>query len=125
MARVNNLTCTPHGLIAEYPCMKCASTSELLAVIGLILYALTHEGDTTLTDMLEEGKCFKCLSDHDMLVASANALLAIAVAYDYFTDAAEALQTAKCLTCSDPAIVKGLIVGTLCEYINDQWPVEN
>src|SRR5512139_2851278 len=122
MARVSQLTCTPHGLIAEYPCMKCASTSELLAVIGLILYALTNAGDTTLEDMLEKGKCFKCLSDHDKLVAAANALLGIAVANDYFDDAVDALTTAKCLSCADPGLIKGLIIGTLCDYINDQWP---
>lgn len=117
------LTCTPHGLLNQYPCLKCASKTELLALIALAAYAVNNAGDTTLTDMLNDGACFKCLSDHQMLEAIAAAIIAIAVEYGYFTDANDAIQTAKCLTCEDPAVVRGISVKAICEYINSVWPV--
>lgn len=118
------LTCTPHGLVDKYPCLKCASKTELLALIALAAYAVNHAGDTTLTDMLNDGACFKCLSDHQMLEAIAAAIIAIAVEYGYFTDVTDALHTAKCLTCEDPALVRGISVKAICEYINGVWPLE-
>lgn len=122
-AERGELTCTPHGLVNNYPCLACLSDSQLLTVIAMSLYALTHSGNHTLTSMLASGKCFACLSDHQKLQAIASSLISIAVANDYFTDATDATETAQCLSCTDPAIIKGLIVGELCEYINSQWPL--
>lgn len=120
---VGGLFCTPTGTVNKYPCMKCASKTEILAIIALTLYAINNQGDTTVKTILEDGECMACLSDKQMMEAIANILLSIAIAYGYFTDAADALQQAKCLTCTDPKIVKGSIVANTCEYVNGIWPL--
>lgn len=122
VAPVRGLTCTPHGLMNTYPCFKCLSISQLTAVIALTAYALNHSGDYTLANMIDAGKCFACLSDHQKLEAIAASMVGLAIAYGYFDDGEAVTQAAECLTCLDPSVVKGIVVGEECTLINGQWP---
>lgn len=114
------LTCTPNGLVNKYPCAKCASATELIAMIALVTYTLQNQGAHDLTDMLESGKCFKCLSNHQMIEGILNAMIEVALANGYFTDVNEFFNTAKCLTCADPALVRGIILKGYCDMMSVQ-----
>lgn len=118
----DNLTCTPDGLVNKYDCTKCLSKTELMAVLALVLYALNNRGSTTLTSMLNDGKCL-CISEHQFWESIVNAFLALAIANGYFDDAADATHTAECLTCANPQTIRGIILANLCEYLNGQFPV--
>lgn len=114
------LTCTPNGLVNKYPCAKCASATELIAMIALVSYTLQNSGSHVLTDMLESGKCFKCLSNHQLLEAILNSMVEFAIDQGYFDDVNEFFNTAKCLTCADPALVRGILLKAYCDMMNTQ-----
>lgn len=118
-----NLTLTPAGLIGKYPCLNCVSEKELLAIIALMSYGLNHSGSTDVAAMVADAKCW-CVPDKEMLVAMANALVAIAIASDYYDDATAATVAASCLSCADPHILKAIIAKATAEYIDGQWPVQ-
>lgn len=118
------LTCTPNGVINDLTCTKCGSETQLIAVLAVTLYALNHSGDYTLINMLNDGACFKCASDKQKLEGIVNSFVELAIANGYFDDYADVLHAAECLTCTDPGIVKGVIVKAVCEFVNSNWPLQ-
>lgn len=119
MANLERVTCTPFELVKESPCFQCVSDTELIAAIALLSYALNHSGAHDIKDMIKEGKCFSCLSDHQMLEAITAVLVDMVIADQYFDDAADAMHAAECLSCTDPAIVRGIIVAEMCTLIQN------
>lgn len=117
-----SLTCTPDGLVNDYPCAKCLSKTELLAALALVLYAINNAGDTNAGNAATDGKCF-CISEHQFLEGIFNSFLEYAIANGSIQDAAAATQSGHCFTCLPPQALRGIILENLCEFLNTNWPV--
>lgn len=115
--------CTPNGIVNAYPCVHCASQTQLFAILAVSMYALNHHGDYTLTNMLNDSGCLSCISEKQFWEGVTNSFLGVAIANGYFDDANAAIQAAECLTCTDPKHVKAILLKGICEYVNAQYPL--
>lgn len=124
MAILNNtLTCTPHALLNDEPCGNCSQfgDSDLLIGLAYILFKLAHGGAVfDATQELSDSACFRCVADsrHKMLEILVTELAGLAVKLGYFENVTSVLEDAKCLKCSPPGDVKGMILYELCQWVN-------
>ncbi len=115
------VTCTPHALMHDWHCLECLSVTDLKAVIAVLLcYAAAGRGaDCSAETLIDDGKCFACLSEKQLLQAIASIL----ITYTYesgdlpiSTDAV--IDAAACLRCADPRTVEAVIVQRFCAWVN-------
>lgn len=115
MARIQ--VCTPASLLEAAPCTLCASDTELMAALAVILYELNN-GSAEVSAMLTAAKCFKCdQTKHQQLAEIVNVL------GNYLTNATQITQAdvfakAGCLKCAEPAAIRAIIVQQICVYFS-------
>lgn len=114
--------CTVDGVLNAYACTHCASLTQLYAIVALTTYALNNHGDYTVEHMIDDSKCFSCISEHQFWEGMANLLVGIAIANGYFDNAGAVLQAANCLTCTDPKHVKAIFLHEMCVYLSALYP---
>ena len=94
-----------------------------MGFLAITLYALNHGGDYTVEDMVEDAKCWKCLSDQQLLQSIVATMIALAVANGYFDDAQAVIDAANCLICgTEPKTLKAIIAKANCDLVQLQWP---
>lgn len=115
------ITCTPESLLGENPCNNCYSDTILIAGLAALLCSINKElGENSSCDpedAMEDASCFKCMSDHQMLVAIVNTFADYAISLGV-TNAGEVIQNATCLSCADPKMNKAIVVKQLCTFIH-------
>lgn len=113
--------CTPDRLAAVSPCVDCMSTPELIKFIAFIIYVLQNRGSTDIDQMIDDGKCLKCMTWREMLNAVAALYLALAVENGYVTDLEDAREKARCLRCVDPKIIYAILLRAICDNVESNW----
>lgn len=116
-------TCTPNGLLGEYPCFSCLSQTEMLAVFILIAnellgtYTLPAEVDT----LLEDSACFNCISDKQKFQAIISTMAQVAYARSE-KSMDDIRDEIKCLLCAPPGLLKAAAVLMLCQLTDGITP---
>lgn len=113
-----NSNCTPAGLLDPEPCGLCLSDTQLMAVIGVLLCAINKElGEVsacTPEAMMEKAKCFKCESNHQMLDSLVAIIGNYAEAVGVTGTPGELIESASCMMCSEPKMLKAIALSQLC-----------
>lgn len=119
------IVCTPAELMKLVPCLQCESTSDLRKIL-LLEWANFggYDLSTDLPELLEKYSCFTCLNAKQRLQALLSLFGYIAF-YDSDESFLDFMNEYKCLPCLKPDQVEGLILGLICEFVQDVVRVEN
>ena len=102
--------CTALELAHKYPCLRCLSNKQLLAVL---LYALTQLMETTVAEALACSACLNCMGKKDKLVALVAIIGEVGLGEDF--DIAEMKEQIKCLECSSENQLLSAILYIMCD----------
>lgn len=108
------ITCTN----TPSPCPLCYSTTQILAAIAYTLCVINNRGTTGCdpATLMLDAKCYKCDSDKEKLSLIFKTLATYASDLNVNLTISELLQNAKCLECSEPGMIKAIIVKELCDF---------
>lgn len=109
---ITNPLCTPEYVLNLSPCLDCLSESELMALL-LYLWAWLNYDEADLPGLLNEAKCWDCMSDKQKLQAAIATM-----ANAFHLNATTVADAVKCMPCAKPGQVKAAIVYSICKYFH-------
>lgn len=112
------IRCTPEALVDVYPCLNCASDSQLdMMWMWLWAYFGNYDLPDDIDELQELGKCLKCLSPRQIKQAK---LLLFANFLDVSQlEMNEIFDSIKCLPCMQPQQIRAITLALICDFFGD------
>lgn len=114
------LVCDKDELLKAYPCLKCVSETETLALIAVALCkinAADANADCSPGTLLSNAACLTCMSEKQMLQAFAALIINSAADSGYIEWGDDLTAEIACMLCLTPRQLLAIILNLICEGI--------
>lgn len=110
--------CTPQALAEIAPCFRCLSETQLRMVF-MFLWAILDGYDLPedLDQLVEDSKCFTCLSQKQILEQKVAILADFLGATDLLSGQESVIEDMRCFPCLSQRQIDAAILFLICDFL--------